>query len=130
MADGPGLRGIRAAGWGRPAAALERPGALLRGRRPRPCAASGSRAPAAGRRKARSGWEWLALIDAALAADTAGAGLFAVDEALGRLEAEDLRAPRPLELRRVVYAELPKPAAAEWAHDRLRTDLARHLSPR
>jgi RNA polymerase sigma factor (TIGR02999 family) len=61
--------------------------------------------------KAGGGWERLALIDADLAVDTSGDDLFAVDEALSRLAAEDPRAARLVELRFFLGMTLDEAAA-------------------
>jgi RNA polymerase sigma factor (TIGR02999 family) len=61
--------------------------------------------------KAGGGWERLDLIDADLAVDTSGDDLFAVDEALTRLAAEDSRAARLVELRFFLGMTLEEAAA-------------------
>jgi len=61
--------------------------------------------------KAGSGWERQLLIDADLAVDTSGDDLFAVDEALSRLAAEDPRAARLVELRFFLGMTLEQAAA-------------------
>ena len=61
--------------------------------------------------KAGGGWERLPLIDADLAVDTAGDDLFAVDEVLSRLAAEDPRAGRLVELRFFLGLTLEEAAA-------------------
>jgi RNA polymerase sigma factor (TIGR02999 family) len=61
--------------------------------------------------KAGRGWERQELIDAELAVDTTGDDLFAVDEALTRLAAEDPRAARLVELRFFLGMTLEEAAA-------------------
>ena len=61
--------------------------------------------------KAGSGWQRQELIDAELAVDTTGDDLFAVDEALTRLAAEDARAARLVELRFFLGLTLEEAAA-------------------
>jgi RNA polymerase sigma factor (TIGR02999 family) len=61
--------------------------------------------------KGGGGWERQELIDADLAVDTSGDDLFAVDEALSRLAAEDPRAARLVELRFFLGMTLEEAAA-------------------
>ena len=78
--------------------------------------------------KAGGGWERHELIDVDLAVDTSGDDLFAVDEALSRLAAEDPRAARLVELRFFLGMTLeeaaanlgvkPRTAYRDWAYAR------------
>jgi RNA polymerase sigma factor (TIGR02999 family) len=78
--------------------------------------------------KAGGGWDRQPLIDADLAVDTSGDDLFAVDEALSRLAAEDPRAARLVELRFFLGMTLddaaahlglqPRTAYRDWAYAR------------
>jgi RNA polymerase sigma factor (TIGR02999 family) len=61
--------------------------------------------------KAGGGWQRQELIDAELAVDTTGDDLFAVDQALTRLAAEDSRAARLVELRFFLGLTLQEAAA-------------------
>ena len=61
--------------------------------------------------KGGGGWQRQDIIDADLAVDTSGDDLFAVDEALSRLAAEDPRAARLVELRFFLGMTLEEAAA-------------------
>jgi RNA polymerase sigma factor (TIGR02999 family) len=78
--------------------------------------------------KGGGGWERLELIDADLAVDTSGDDLFAVDEALSHLAAEDPRAAQLVKLRFFLGMTLeeaaahlglqPRTAYRDWAYAR------------